>query len=57
MGVATAKAERPRNEDAVWAKDGVFLVADGMGGHDAGEVASRTAIEVLRGLGRGDADP
>ena len=53
VGVATAQGQRSRNEDSVWAADGLYLVADGMGGHEAGEVASRTAIEVLRGLAVG----
>jgi len=51
VGVATAQARRAQNEDSVWAAEGVYLVADGMGGHDAGEVASATAIGVLKGLG------
>ncbi len=43
---------RPHNEDAllVDADHGVFAVADGMGGHAAGEVASGIAIEALREL-------
>ena len=41
---------REGNEDSVLHDDrlGIFAVADGMGGHQAGEVASATAIEALR---------
>ena len=53
-GSATDVGGRASNEDALLANTDVFVVADGMGGHDAGEVASATAVEVLRGLvGRG----
>lgn len=41
---------RLQNEDAAWfhEKRGVFAVADGMGGHKAGEVASGLAIGAVR---------
>lgn len=41
--------KRPLNEDSFLAdsKRGIFSVADGVGGAEAGEVASQTAIEVL----------
>ena len=41
---------RTGNEDAYLVDEGIGLlaVADGMGGHQAGEVASSTALEALR---------
>jgi len=39
--------QRRANEDSAFARAPLFAVADGMGGAQAGEVASRMAVEVL----------
>lgn len=39
---------REHNEDSLLAESPLFVVADGMGGHAAGEVASEIAIESMR---------
>jgi len=39
---------RTHNEDAVLAQPPLFVVADGLGGHEAGEVASAIAVQTLR---------
>jgi protein phosphatase len=45
---------RRHNEDAYFARTPVFVVADGMGGAQAGEVASRAAVDTFaRGLPHG----
>ncbi|MFI0487541.1 PP2C family protein-serine/threonine phosphatase [Actinomadura sp. 9N215] len=43
---------RQRNEDSVYAGHSLFAVADGLGGHVAGDIASATAIEALRSCDR-----
>ncbi|WP_166845540.1 PP2C family serine/threonine-protein phosphatase [Isoptericola sp. BMS4] len=50
-GASTHQGARRRlNEDSYLAGGSVFFVADGMGGHDAGEVASAAAVEALAPL-------
>lgn len=50
-GLTDAGTARESNEDAFLAdpRSGVFLVADGMGGMEAGEMASRIAVETVSG--------
>lgn len=51
FGAATdVGRKRPHNEDSYCADPalGLFLVADGMGGHAAGEVASKTVADAVR---------
>jgi serine/threonine protein phosphatase PrpC len=44
--------KRASNEDAFFVDDalGLYVVADGMGGHAAGEIASREAVDTLYGM-------
>jgi protein phosphatase len=44
---ATHIGDRASNEDGVLISDRLYVVADGIGGLDNGEIASRTAIETL----------
>ncbi len=41
--------QRQANEDSFLARDPLFVVADGMGGAQAGEVASMTAVQAFEG--------
>ena len=51
--ITTIGKVRQNNEDFIHADDnlGVYLLADGMGGHNSGEVASELAVKIEKGAG------
>jgi protein phosphatase len=53
-GLSDVGRRRVSNEDSYFFDDGIglYVVADGMGGHAAGEIASQEAVDTVRGMVR-----
>ena len=51
-GLTDVGRRRKANEDAFFFNDGegLYIVADGMGGHAAGEIASQESVDTVRGM-------
>ncbi len=49
-GITDVGRKRPHNEDSLFIDEDqdLYVVADGMGGHQAGEVASKLVVETIR---------
>lgn len=57
-GVVTALGRRRDNEDSYLAEHPIYVVADGMGGYEAGELASQAAVAAFADLrGRSTVSP
>ena len=58
VGASTHTGQiRPENEDNLLVTHRLFVVADGMGGHEAGEVASQIAVDRIGELLAGEQAP